>query len=184
MLHDGNKSLEQDAKGETSEGVNSTTLLCPGRSNSKGIDFVTSCDFGNYQPSILSHTGMRRSPIAGRRSNLNLNMGESSLVPKTNGGTMHENMTSNNNINNNINNSLNHLCEFLPLKDKEGIHENMKEKSFSGTIGPTYKNPFTTTTNMNDPKGPKVPTVKALIGKFSLSQLTKHVILNLTSIII
>jgi hypothetical protein len=89
-------------------------------------------------------------------------MGESSLVTKANGGTMHENMTSNNN-----NNNLNHLCEFLPLKDKEGIHENMKEKSFSDTIGPTYKNPFTPTTNMNDPKGPKVPTVKALIGNFS-----------------
>jgi hypothetical protein len=87
-------------------------------------------------------------------------------VPKANGGTTDENMTSNNNNNNN---SLNHLCEFLPSKkDKEGIHENMKEKSFSGTIvGPTYKNPFTPTTNMNDPKGPKVPTVKALIGKFS-----------------
>ncbi len=167
MLHDGSKSLEQDAKGKkTSEGVNSTMLLCPGRSNSKGIDFVTSSDFGNYRPSsILSHTGMRRSPIAGRRSNLNLNMGESSLVPKANGGTMDENMTSNNNNNNN----LNHLCEFLPLKkDKEGIHENMKEKSFTNMIvGPTYKNPFTPTTNMNDPKGPKVPTVKALIGNFS-----------------
>jgi hypothetical protein len=92
-------------------------------------------------------------------------MGESSLVPKANGGTMDENMTSNNNNNNN----LNHLCEFLPLKkDKEGIHENMKEKSFTNMIvGPTYKNPFTPTTNMNDPKGPKVPTVKALIGNFS-----------------
>jgi len=165
MLHDGNKSLEQDTKGKTSEGANSTSiLLFPGRSNSKGIDFVTSSDFGNYQPSILSHTGMRRSPIAGRRSNLNLNMGESSLVPKANGGTTDENMASNNNNNND---SLNHLCEFLPLKDKEGVHENMKEKSFSNTIGPTYKTPFTPTTNMNNPKGPKVPTVKALIGKFS-----------------
>jgi len=165
MLHDGNKSLEQDTKGKTSEGANSTSiLLFPGRSNSKGIDFVTSSNFGNYQPSILSHTGMRRSPIAGRRSNLNLNMGESSLVPKANGGTTDENMASNNNNNND---SLNHLCEFLPLKDKEGVHENMKEKSFSNTIGPTYKTPFTPTTNMNNPKGPKVPTVKALIGKFS-----------------
>jgi hypothetical protein len=163
MLHDGNKSLEHDTKGKTSEGVNSTVLLCPGRSNSKGIDFVKSSDFGNYQPSILSHTGMRRSPIAGRRSNLNLNMDESSLVPKANGGTMDENMTSNNNNNNN-NNNLKHLCEFFPLKDKESIHESMKEKSFNNTIGPTYKNPFTPTTNMNDPK---VPTVKALIGKFS-----------------